>query len=210
MPSDDKAENATTKKGDKPTPENEDSKEQTSGDAAATKNESSANNNKSEEAKEIIIIEEEESGKDSKRERSVVKRKRSGDSAIVVEADDLSSPVGKRRRKMVSSAAYKPDDFSEKKPKVAKKGRGDRLRDIPSTKASIEGYKLNSEGLREAYRFLFAGRGGKILPAMRTQLLDFSGYVPDIDDDVDEETAAKIAKEEEAMEVSSVCPFLHV
>ena len=159
-----------------------------------------AHENDSEKDQEKEMKQEEDAEEDDK-EKAVVKRKRSTLDSGADGGDD-GSPAGKRRRKTSSAAAYKPDDFSEKKPKAAMKGRGDSLRDIPSTKASIESYKLNSEAMLIAYRFLFVTRG-KIPVTARAQLLDFSGYIPDIDDDEDKDDP-KLVQQEEIIEVSCV------
>lgn len=178
-----------TKEGDEKPVKEEEKKEKSD---VAAKEDGSGNENE---------IKEEGAEEEDKEDAVVVKRKRS---SLDVGADDGGdgSPAGKRRRKTSSAATYKPDDFSVKKPKAEAKGRGDRLRDIPSTKASIESYKLSSEAMLIAYRFLFVTRG-KVPTNARAQLLDFSGYIPDIDDDEDKDDP-KLVQQEEIIEVSCV------
>jgi len=114
-------------------------------------------------------------------------------------ADGVGSSVGKRRKK--TTAVFVPDNFHEKKEVETTKGRGKKLKAIPSTRKSIEEYKTTSEAFQAGYRLLFPGRGRLPLSA-KDELLDFDGYLPEVDKDADQ---AKIDKQEEALEVRTYC-----
>ena len=89
---------------------------------------------------------------------------------------------GRSKRKRRDSTTYEPEDFTLASVKAAVNdtrvipGRGAKLADLESVKASIE--KCNSEDLPFAYKFLFRTRGKPTKKEMKQILLEFSGYLP--------------------------------
>ena len=98
-----------------------------------------------------------------------------------------------------------PDDFTEKKVAINMvDGRGEKIKDIPSVKASIEKTSVNSEVFSLAYRFLFVSRGKMNKKVAKSHLMEYCGYLPMQDDEVDE---AKREQEDEDIEVSFYLVF---
>uniref|UniRef100_A0A7S4ALD8 DEK-C domain-containing protein n=1 Tax=Pseudo-nitzschia australis TaxID=44445 RepID=A0A7S4ALD8_9STRA len=97
---------------------------------------------------------------------------------------DVNNGRGKRKRR--ESKSYEPDDFTMSSYNAAVKasaiavGRGKKLGEIAAVKSSINMYKLNTEELLLAYKFVFSNRGTAKKKSMREKLLEFSGYLPPI------------------------------
>lgn len=91
-----------------------------------------------------------------------------------------ASVRSKRRRR--DSTSYEPEDFTLVSTKGGAKaspvvtGRGSKLADLESVKASIE--KSTPEDLPFAYKFVFGSRGKVTKKEMKNHLLEFNGYLP--------------------------------
>ena len=100
------------------------------------------------------------------------------------EVEDVGGGSGRGKRKRRESKSYEPDDFTMAshnhtlKLSSVPKGRGKKLGDIPAVKSSMNKYKLNTEELLFAYKFVFSNRGTANKKAMKSKLLEFSGYLP--------------------------------
>jgi len=93
---------------------------------------------------------------------------------------------GKRKRK--SLEAFLPEDFKDESQKntfanlVIKQGQGDPLGHIPDIRTKIEQASQNDPIMEAAHKFLYGGIGGAkgavVKKLIKSQLLEFSGYVP--------------------------------
>lgn len=182
------------KKGTKKKAEDDTKKEEEPEEEVKEKKEEEDGDKKADAKKES---DKKEYAKDEKTEDADDKddKKRKNEDGV---AGTPGSPVGKRARK--SSAAYKPDDFMEKKNTInIIKGRGAKLKDIPSVKACIEKTQVGSDVFVLAFRFLGLGRGKLNKSLAKRQMLDFCGYLPEQDDGVSE---SQREEEDEEYEVS--------
>lgn len=142
------------------------------------------------------------------------------------EVSDSEKGRGKRKRR--ESKSYEPDDFTMKslnaaaKASVVAQGRGKKIGEIAAVKASINQYKLNTEELLFAYKFVFSNRGTSNKKLMKDKLLEFSGYLPPLpegtynkerQDEEDEVFETKYATKAFKMNVSQIkmlCTFFSV
>jgi len=135
---------------------------------------------------------------------------------------------GRGKRKRRESKNYEPDDFTMKSSDAATKastvleGRGEKLGEIATVKASMTKYKLNSDEFSFAYKFVFSNRGIANKKLMKEKLLDFSGYLPPLpkgkynkerQEEEDEVVETKYATKAFKMNVSQIkalCTFFSV
>jgi len=115
--------------------------------------------------------------------------------------DDEDRGRGKRQRKSTLGKHYEPEDFTmDISPGVRViKGRGKKLKDIPVVNDFIEKFSSNSEQLVAAHRFLFS-RGRPMQKEMKRNILEFSGYLPWVPKNYDQD---KMEKEDHVLEVSN-------
>ena len=93
---------------------------------------------------------------------------------------------GKRQRK--SLEVFEPEDFKDESQKhtfanlIVKQGRGNKFSEIPDILSNIEKVPLTDPILEAAHKFLFGGvggaKGGVVKKLIKSQMLEFSGYVP--------------------------------
>jgi len=144
------------------------------------------------------------------------------DGCVFIAATTPSSAEGKRRRKSSSTVSYVPEDFTAKQGGSIQvtKGRGQCLRDLPGVKANVEKYNLGSDEFLQAYRLLFPGRG-KLKKNVKSLLLDFSGYLEEVNDGEnlekrekrDENSEAKFSKRAYKLhvpQIKSLCDFFDI
>lgn len=121
--------------------------------------------------------------------------------------EENDEDLGRGKRKRRESQNYEPADFTlastskDGEPSAVPQGRGDKLGDIAGVNTSINSYKLNTEELLSAYKFVFSNRGTSNRKLMKEKLLDFSGYLPPLPKgkyDVDKQD-----EEDEVYEVST-------
>jgi hypothetical protein len=111
----------------------------------------------------------------------------------------IEEPRSKRARKPIQAKAYQPEDFTSVGHAIQIfRGRGKKLQDIDSVKESINSYSMNSEEVAQAHRFLYTMRGRVARREMKSNILEFSGYLKHIPKGVDEK---KIEVEDEFDEV---------
>jgi hypothetical protein len=112
-----------------------------------------------------------------------------------------SPTSGKReRRERKSLEVYQPEDFvNVDRSTEIPEGRGTKLGDLKSVRESIDKYTLSAPEMAMAHRLLFKGKPPK--KEMKSNILEFSGYLKKEEKDLDEEEQTK--KDEEA-EVSLV------
>mmetsp|Transcript_22679 Transcript_22679/g.37519 ORF Transcript_22679/g.37519 Transcript_22679/m.37519 type:complete len:357 (+) Transcript_22679:100-1170(+) len=130
------------------------------------------------------------------------------------------SRAGKRDRKAAST--FVPADTFKKDARVTVMGgRGSRLSDVSDVADSIQGASNTSAALLAAFKLLFTARGKVTGAAMKGYLLDFSGYLPVLDDDVPDEKRNKLEEDAEAkaskkaykfktQEIKMLCDFFTV
>ncbi len=87
------------------------------------------------------------------------------------------------------------------------KGRGEKLKDMPAVKASIEKYSNNSEEMNVAHRLLYTTRGKAAKREMKGNILEFSGFLKDAPKDYD---AKKLDEEDEEVEVRTVMHTVYI
>ena len=118
---------------------------------------------------------------------------------------------GRGKRKRRESKNYEPDDFTMASYNAATKastvlqGRGEKLGEIATVKASMNKYKLNSDEFPFAYKFVFSSRGIANKKLMKEKLLDFSGYLPPLPKG--KYNKERQEEEDEAVEVSILLYF---
>jgi hypothetical protein len=116
--------------------------------------------------------------------------------AHVAPASDENRP--KRERKSIQAEAYQPQDFTSGGPTVQIfRGRGKKLRDIDTVKESINSHSMNSEEVAQAHRFLYTMRGRVARREMKSNILEFSGYLKHIQKGVDEKVIEKDDEDDE-------------
>lgn len=107
----------------------------------------------------------------------------------------IEEPRSKRERKPIQANTYQPEDFTSVGHTVQIfRGRGKKLRDISTVKESINSYSMNSEEVAQAHRFLYTMRGRVARREMKSNILEFSGYLKHIPKGGDEK---KIEEEDE-------------
>jgi len=99
---------------------------------------------------------------------------------------DTSIVEGKRKRKTLET--FHPEDFKDDTRKntfanlVIKQGHGVSFADIPDIRSKIDQASANDPIMEAAHKFLFGGIGGAkgsaVKKLMKSQLLEFSGYLP--------------------------------
>lgn len=101
---------------------------------------------------------------------------------VKMDEEKIADAAGRIKRKRRDLTNYEPEDFTLASSKAAAKvvhvvpGRGSKLADLESVKASIE--KCSAEYIPVAYKFLFGSRGKPTKKEMKQNLLEFSGYLP--------------------------------
>ena len=111
----------------------------------------------------------------------------------------IEEPRSKRERKPIQANTYQPEDFTSVGHTVQIfRGRGKKLRDINTVKESINSFSMNSEEVAQAHRFLYTMRGRVARREMKSNILEFSGYLKHIPKGSDEK---KIEEEDEDDEV---------
>ena len=87
---------------------------------------------------------------------------------------------GKRKRRE-SKPLYEPFDFTmhnaTANASFVAEGRGKKLGEIAVVNKCMNKYKLNSDELTSAYKFIFSNRGIANKKLIKQKLLDFSGYL---------------------------------
>ncbi len=127
----------------------------------------------------------------------------SDDEGSEEETNDGGRELGKRKRKSSVENAFEPLDFTMQGAKQVKiiKGRGKKLKGMPSVVASIESHSL--EDVLFAHKFLFGNRGSTLKKKELTaNLLEFSGYLKDAPKGYDKD---KLEAEDELEEVRLSC-----
>ena len=127
--------------------------------------------------------------------------------AIKSKAKKRQSPKGRSKR--IRKNPYEPEDFSmhEVERIEIMAGRGEKLKDFPSVRSSIENSKRTKEEILAAHRFVFGKKGKYSKKELKDHLLNFSKFLKPIptgkkrtDDDIN--------KDEEAIEVDQVLSLL--
>ena len=148
---------------------------------------------------------DDDAGKDSKdnaAEGSSTKKKRKKSSA----KEPREPAVKRERRERKSANAFTPDDFTHVEKSVKQKnGRGKPLGELEMVKKSIESAPVASNELQQVHRLLFAMRGKPPKKEMKSNLLKFSGYLPEKDSSLDKEAQDDV---DEEVEVST--SFYHI
>mmetsp|Transcript_16556 Transcript_16556/g.45611 ORF Transcript_16556/g.45611 Transcript_16556/m.45611 type:complete len:302 (+) Transcript_16556:184-1089(+) len=142
--------------------------------------------------------------------------------------EDIDAEKGRGKRKRRESKNYEPDDFTMSsynaamKASVVAEGRGKKIGEIAAVRSSINKYKLNTEELLFAYKFVFSNRGTSNKKLMKDKLLDFSGYLPplpkgkynterlDEEDEVFETKYATKAFKMNVSQIKTLCTFFNV
>lgn len=171
------------------------------------KEEEKKDENKSDKTAKETEDQDKEPGKETKDGEATNFAKKQGKEILPEDkkrkAEDDTPTESKRKRK--TAAAYKPEDFSQPKHQVqVMSGRGDKLCDLPSVRESIESYSVNDDVFAMAYRFIFVTRGRLPKNEAKQQMLDFSGYLPPLDE---KEDKAKVEQRDEELEVRFNCVF---
>lgn len=114
--------------------------------------------------------------------------------------DDEDRGRGKRKKVSSAEAAFEPTDFtlskSNSQVKVIK-GRGKKLKDFPSVRASME--KYSTDDVLTAHKFLFGNKGMQLKKKeLVNNLLEFSGYLKAVPKGY---SAKKLDAEDEVEEV---------
>jgi len=128
--------------------------------------------------------EEKTAGKKKKKKTSTPRKKRSAAAAATP-----SSSASKRQRK--STTSFSPMDFKEEKDNKKIEipaGRGVKLDTIEIIKANVSKMKNTDPILAELHKFLLGGPGGCLgkgrtgKKLLKKHVLEFSGYLPDIEE----------------------------
>ena len=106
------------------------------------------------------------------------------------------SRSSKRERKAADTFA--PTNFNmETKNRInVVEGRGKKLRDIQPILEVVEAASKNSLELKNAHKLLYPVRGKTVPQEMRSNLLEFNGYLPVVEGE-DEEKRAKMEEDAE-------------
>ena len=128
------------------------------------------------------------------------KRKADDDKKEGEETEDRS----KRRRKSAQTAVYQPENFKNTTHVVQIfRGRGKKLGDL--IRDHIDKFKVTSDEMESAHKFLYSIRGKVPKNQIKSNILEFSGFLRHFDEDkVDKEA---IDKEDEDAEVRFVSTF---
>lgn len=134
---------------------------------------------------------------------------------------------GKRKRRE-SKPLYEPFDFTMTSHNATANasfvaaGRGKKLGEIAVVNKCMNKYKLNSDELTSAYKFIFSNRGIANKKLIKQKLLDFSGYLAPLpkgnyneekQDEDDEVVETKYATKAFKMNISAIktlCEFFSV
>lgn len=87
-------------------------------------------------------------------------------------------------RRAAKTTVYQPIDFkheASKKDKQSIPGKGTKLCDIPSVNKNINKLPPTSGILAAAHRLIYGTKGKKKKPSLKTHLLNFSGFLPNVD-----------------------------
>lgn len=129
---------------------------------------------------------------------------------------------GKRKRKSSLESAFEPVDFTMHGGKDVKiiKGRGKKLKQMPSVVASMEKHSL--EDVLFAHKFLFGNRGSTLKKKdLLANLHEFSGYLKEVpkgydkdkleaEDEIEETKFSKKAFKLVLAQVKQLCDFFDV
>ena len=172
--------------------------------------------NKDEDAEMQDAKDEENAQDDAEETKTPRKRKKYAETLAKESAHILPESDSKRSRRSISANSYQPENFKDESlssdPKLAiTKGRGTALRDIPATKSKITSFKLGDPILKEAHKLLYGGPGGitgkgRTKPgSVKGNVLQFTGYLPAVEDNANatEEEKKAIEENEEKIHVSS-------
>jgi hypothetical protein len=125
--------------------------------------------------------------KDEDTDKLARKRKTSDSSPSKQPESASGSPRSKRSRKLSQPESYQPENFKKTTHSAPlSRGRGKKLKDIDSVKESVEQFSMNSEEMVMAHKFLYTMRGRVPRRDMKTNVLEFSGFLKYMPEDADE------------------------